>query len=307
MGISPQALTWITYKLVTAPCCREIKLVPRWRKRCRTLGYGWCSLTSSLQTLTPLILRGCPAPHSCAPRRSRCWGSPAPTHAKKSRDETRASYKQVYLHFDWSTDSRYRFLLHNSTRASAKYAFFFFYSCTKKPKNQQTKRQRVWQYLLTTGTPQPPIDPPPFTLAHHSDFVVSIACLEWLHCQWREVTPLARWKMNTYAKQSGTRAGYLKKLDTPAAHQCVPQQGAEEFWGNGKNQTKTQLEMHKKLGTSLTHFFLNRGKDVKIHLQSAFSYSPTVVMIKAKQTLPSLSTLCCQTDYNLKKTFLLVA
>lgn len=59
----------------------------------------------------------------------------------------------------------------------------FFYSCTKKPKNQQTKRQRVWQYLLTTGTPQPPIDPPPLALARHADFVVSIACLERLHCQ----------------------------------------------------------------------------------------------------------------------------
>lgn len=54
-------------------------------------------------------------------------GCPAHIHAKQSRDETQASYKQVYLHFDWSTDSRYRFLLHNSTIASAKYAFFLIH------------------------------------------------------------------------------------------------------------------------------------------------------------------------------------
>lgn len=41
--------------------------------------------------------------------------------------------------------------------------------------------------------------------------------------------------------------------------------------------------MHKKLGTSLTHL-LERAKHVNIHLQSAFSYSPTVVMIKAKHS-----------------------
>lgn len=68
-------------------------------------------------------------------------GCPAHIHAKQSRDETQASYKQVYLHFDWSTDSRYRFLLHNSTIASAKYAFFFFFnSCTKKPNKLKDKK-----------------------------------------------------------------------------------------------------------------------------------------------------------------------
>lgn len=108
-------------------------------------------------------------------------GFPAPIHAEQCRDETHTSYKRVYLHFDWSTDSRYRFLLHNSTIASAKYAFFFFLIHVQK--NEQTKRQKVWQYLLTTGTPQPPIYPPPLTLAHHANFGVSIAHLEWLHCQ----------------------------------------------------------------------------------------------------------------------------
>lgn len=67
-------------------------------------------------------------------------GFPAPIHAEQCRDETHTSYKQVYLHFDWSTDSRYRFLLHNSTIASAKYAFFFFNSCTKKTNKQKDKK-----------------------------------------------------------------------------------------------------------------------------------------------------------------------
>lgn len=167
LGIPPPALTWIKYELVTALCCGDMKSIPTQKNCCRTFGYSWRSLTSTLQT--PLPLMG-----SCV------------HHTKKSRDKTHASYKQVYLHFDWSTDSRYRFLLHNSTRASAKYAFFIH---VQKTKNQQIKRQRVWQYLLTTGMPQPPIDPPPLTLVHHADFVVSISCLEWLHCQWREVTP----------------------------------------------------------------------------------------------------------------------
>lgn len=245
-------------------------------------GYSWHSLTCTLQTLLPLILRGCPAPYSCVLRSRRCQGSPAPIHAKQSRDETRASYKQVYLHFDWSTDSRYRFLLHNSTRASAKYAFYLFiYSCKKNPKNQQMKRQRVWQYLLTTGTPQPPIDPPPLALAHHTDFVIGIACLEWLRCQWREVTPLALWKINTHPKQTGTTAGYWKNLDTPADHQCVPPAGSRRILWDRQKGKRYKSEIHKELGTSLTHL-LKKGKDVKIHLQSAFSYSPTAVMIKAK-------------------------
>ena len=80
-------------------------------------------------------------------RRSRCRGFPAPIHAKQSRDETRASYKQVYLHVDWSTDSRYRFLLHNSTRASAKYAFFLImYKKTQKPTNEKTKNVAVFTH-----------------------------------------------------------------------------------------------------------------------------------------------------------------
>lgn len=61
--------------------------------------------------------------------------------------------------------------------------------------------------------------------------------------------------------------------------------------------------MHKKLGSSLTHL-LKRDKDLKTHLQSVFLYSPTD---DEGQTLPTLSTLCCQTDYNLKKIFLLEA
>lgn len=119
-------------------CAAEKLSVPTQRKHCRTFGYSWCSLTSTSQTPIPLILRGCPAPYSCMPRRSWCQGSPVPIHAKQSRDETRASYKQVYLHFDWSTDSRYRFLLHNSTRASAKYAFFLIH-VQKNPKTNKRK------------------------------------------------------------------------------------------------------------------------------------------------------------------------
>lgn len=76
-----------------------------------------------------------------------CWGgadSEALLHPftpSKSRDETCASYKQVYLHFDWSTDSRYRFLLHNSTRASAKYAFLIF-MYKKNPQNKTEKKNK---------------------------------------------------------------------------------------------------------------------------------------------------------------------
>lgn len=170
------------------------------------------------------------------------------------------------------------------------------------------KRQRVWQYLLTTGTPQPPIDPPPLALTCHADFVVSIACFERLHCQWREVTPLALWKINTHPQANWDNSRLLKVGYTSCSPMC-PHTGSRIIEGMAKKR-KVQIGNAQKVRHQLNpffFFFLNRGEDVKIHLQSAFSYSPTVVTIKAKQTLPALSTLCGQTDYNLKKIFLLVA
>lgn len=63
---SPHAVTRINHKLVTAPCCGEIKSVPTWRKCCRTFGCRQHSLASTLHTLLPLTLRWCPAPHWAA-------------------------------------------------------------------------------------------------------------------------------------------------------------------------------------------------------------------------------------------------
>jgi len=175
-------------------------------------------------------------------------------------------------------------------------------------KTKQTKRQKVWQYLLTTGMPQPPIHPPLFALTHHANFGVSIAHLQWLHCQWREVTPIALWKTNTSPKQTGKTAGYSrKKLRHTGCLPALPTQ-SRSILRDGKERKKKRYksEMHKKLGPSLT-LFLNRGKDIEIHLQCAFWYSPTGAMIDTKCTLPTgNSTLCCQA-HNLKKIRALLA
>lgn len=103
--------------------------------------------------------------------------------------------------------------------------FYLFIHVQKNPKNQQTKRQRVWQYLLTTGMPQPPINPPPLALAHHANFVASTACLPLTAALSvkRGNSPLK----DKHPKQTKTRAGYFKKLGTPSGHQCIPRRGAK--------------------------------------------------------------------------------
>lgn len=156
--------------------------------------------------------------------------------------------------------------------------FFYLFMYKKNPKNQQTKRRRVWQYLFTTGMPQPPIDPPPLALAHHANFVASTACPP-------TTAALSAKRGNSslkdkHPKQTRTTEGYFKKLGTPRGHQCNPAR-EKNFEGMAKKRYKSK--MHKKLGTSLTHL-LERAKLVKIQLQSAFSYSPTAVMIKAKHS-----------------------
>lgn len=176
----------------------------------------------------------------------------------------------------------------------------------KKPK--QTIRQKVWQYLLTTGTPQPPTHPPLFALTHHANFGVSIAHLQWLHCQWQEVTPIALWKTNTCPKQTGKTAGYLKKKNRhTGCLPALPTQSRSILRNSKEKKKKVQIRNAQKIRYQL-NLFLNRGKDTEIHLQSAFWYSPTGAMIDTKCTLPTWSsTLCCQAGYNLKKICALLA
>lgn len=172
-----------------------MKSIPTQKNCCRTFGYSWRSLTSTLQT--PLPLMG-----SCV------------HHTKKSRDKTHASYKQVYLHFDWSTDSRYRFLLHNSTRASAKYAFFIHVQKNQKPTNKKTKSVAVFTHNWYASASNRPTSahPRPSCWLCGQHLLPRMAALSV-----KRGNPLALWKINTHPKQTGTTAGYLK----PWTHQLL--------------------------------------------------------------------------------------
>lgn len=154
--------------------------------------------------------------------------SPAPIHAEQCRDETHTSYKQVYLHFDWSTDSRYRFLLHNSTIASAKYAFFFFLiHVQKKRTNKKTKSVAVFTHnwyasasnLSTSTRPHPSHQ---LQGQHRPSRMAALSVKRGnSHSPLKDKrSPQANWENSRLLK---------KKLGTPAAYQHIPPQGAEEF------------------------------------------------------------------------------
>lgn len=184
-------------------------------------------------------------------------GFPAPIHAEQCRDETHTSYKQVYLHFDWSTDSRYRFLLHNSTIASAKYVFFFFNSCTKKRTNKKTKSVAVFThnwYASASNLPTSTHPRPSRQLwgQHRPSRMAALSVNRGnSHSPLKDKrSPQANWENSRLLK---------KKLGTPDAYQHIPPQGAEEFWGNGqKKEKKVQIGNAQKARHQLNPFFKER-------------------------------------------------
>lgn len=189
-------------------------------------------------------------------------------------------------------------------------------SCTKKPPNKtkQTKTRNkgkdkecgsIYSQLVRLSLPSTHLhSPSPITLTLQSASLSRTAALSA-----KRGNSLSPWKDKRSPQANWDNSRLLKIVGhTSCSPMCPPKASRRILREWQKNPKCYKSEMYKKLGTSITHFFfVKQRQQCKDNLQSAFSCSPTVVMMKAKQTLPTSSTLCCQTDYKLKKIFLLVA
>lgn len=135
------ALTRIKQELVTALCSGEMESVPTHRKRCRTFGCSWHSLTSTLQTLLPSPWEGA-QPLAAAP-----WAAvdaevlPCPTVANKETKPVLLTNRFICILTGaqiLDTD----FFCTTVQEPVQNMPFFFIYPCTKKPQkptNEKTK------------------------------------------------------------------------------------------------------------------------------------------------------------------------
>lgn len=152
------------------------------------------------------------------------------------------------------------------------------YKKNQKPTNEKTKSVAVFThnwYASASNRPTSTCPRPSHRLRnrHHLSWMAALSVKRG-----NSPSPLKD-KHSPQANWDNSRL--LKKVGHTSWSPMRPARREQKNFVGLAKKKRYKSEIHKELGTSLTHL-LKKGKDVKIHLQSAFSYSPTAVMIKAK-------------------------